>query len=90
MTVKEIAPSNPEPKADVVERLEELLFRAKSGEIQGIAYAVDKPRTTANGWVGMTENSAAMIGEVSILHRDMMDLLIKLRIDPQTGEETHP
>ena len=90
MTVKEITPTNPDPDPAVVKRLEQLLSEAKSGEIQGIAYAVDmSQRLVACGWVGMGKNNVAMIGEVHILARDMMDSLIQLRVDPVTGEE-HP
>lgn len=83
--IKEIAINKPDK--DVIERLEQLLEMAKTGELQSLCYAVSLPGyVTANGWVGMNKNNMAMVGELEVLKRDVMDSLVELRIDPMTGQ----
>lgn len=58
--------SNPE----VVARLEELLDRAKSGEIVGIAYAItDGDDYTSYSWVGRSIRGT--LGALDLLHFEM-------------------
>ena len=76
------------PNQDVIERLEELLDQAKSGELRGIVYAT---RTTGNrtgsGWANIDDGVMALIGELIVLQRDFLDSMVDLRINPKTGEE---
>lgn len=74
------------PDKDVIDQLEELMELAKEGRIQSLAYVISMPNyRTGSGWVGMNKNNMAIIGECDVLKRDMMDDLIALRIDPETG-----
>jgi len=76
-------------RSDIVETLEGLLERAKSGEIDTIAYAISRgAEYSGNGWV-KAENAhvMVMVGELRCLERDFIDRNIELRIDPKTGEE---
>ena len=84
--IKEINTSPPDQ--NVIEKLEDLLEMAKTGEIQSIAFAmVMSDMRTGNGWSGMGKNNTGMLGEIMILERDMTDLCVEIRIDPITGEE---
>ncbi len=79
-------PTGPVPAQSVIKTLEILLADARAGEIQSIAYVVGTPEGTGNGWQGMNRQNMAMLGELSVLHRDIMDLLITTRLNPETGE----
>ena len=58
--------ANPE----VIERLEELLDKAKSGEIVGIAYAItDGDDYTGYSWVGRSIRGT--LGALDLLHFEM-------------------
>lgn len=75
------------PDQEVIDALKELLADAEAGRIQSIVYAVLlDDGSTGNGWHGMDKNNVTLLGELTIMQRDVMDCLIDLRIDPATGE----
>lgn len=51
-----------EPDADVVERLEALLAKAKEGRIHGLAYVSVIDDIVTNGWVGKAVNHYMLSG----------------------------
>lgn len=70
------------PQADTIRYLEDLLERAKSGEIQGFAIAIDKSRgATGNGWVRAGNNCMALIGEVEAMKVDLIRANVEQRYD---------
>jgi hypothetical protein len=74
------------PRQDVVEMLEELLREAKSGELQGVAIAgAMRNCQTFNCFItgGYT---MAMVGEIHILARDVIDCEVEIRHSPVSGE----
>lgn len=74
----------------VIETLERLLEEAKSGDIQSIAYACFHPAyKTSSGWSGMGKSNVHILGELTILQRDIQDMLKLSCIDPRTGEENY-
>jgi len=75
-----------EPKQDVIDTLEGLLERAKTGEIRSLAAIIVRGGTTGNLWAGMDEDNMAVIGELRVLERDLIDSLVEIRVNPQTGE----
>lgn len=71
-----------EPNPNTVEYLEDLLARAKTGEIQGFAIAIDKSKAmTGNGWVGIENNCMSLIGEVEAMKVDMIRATVDQRYD---------
>jgi len=73
----------PDPDPDVVSYIEALLEEAKTGEIQSIVVAVSlSNHRTGSSWAGMNKNNMAVLGEIEVLKRDLMDLLISLRVEP--------
>ncbi len=73
-----------EPHGKTVEYLEDLLARAKSGEIQGFAIVIDKTmRITANGWVNLPNNCVSMIGELEAMKSDLINSHMDQRYDCQ-------
>ena len=76
----------PKVNSDVVGILEDLLERAKSGEIHGIAVAAElSDRMSAN--VFHVHHPVLMLGELSILQRDLMDDRIDLRCPVNESED---
>ena len=72
---------------NLIERLEELLEMAKAGEFSGMAYVLSMSENiTASAWCGNTINVMATLGELRVLERDIIDLRVDTRIDPETGE----
>ncbi len=72
----------PEPVPDTVKYLEDLLERAKSGDIQGFGIVIHKSNAcTANGWTGITENCMAVIGELETLKVDIIRCKVDQRYD---------
>lgn len=76
MTIVPIRPGvEPDPpkgevNADVVETLEKLLDRARSGEVIGIAYAVQHPERMTSYWrAGFC--SRAILGAMLLLQHEM-------------------
>jgi len=83
MSVIEIKPSTIN---DTIEYLDDLLVRSKSGEIHGVVVIIRySDGTTGSGWANIKRDSVSVIGELEVLKRDIMDLLVSLRVDPQTG-----
>lgn len=57
-----------EPITEVITTLEELLERARAGEIRTFAYAiVDGGNASITGWVSGTVNAAMLVGAISRL-----------------------
>jgi hypothetical protein len=75
-------------KSGVVEVLEDLLEKAKQGQIDCIGYIVSKEdEFSGNGWaISEKTNRMVVLGEIRCLERDFMDREIELRINPETGE----
>ena len=72
----------PEPNQDAIEYLEDLLERAKTGEIQGFAIAIAKSKgTTANGWSGIQNQCMSIIGELESLKVDLIRSNVDQRYD---------
>lgn len=72
----------PLPKENVVEYAEDILRRAKSGEIQGFAIAIDKGRrVTGNGWSGLGVNCVSIIGEIETMKVDLIRSNVEQRYD---------
>lgn len=73
-----------------VEYLEDLLARAKSGEIRGFAIVIHKCKaTTANGWVNLPTNCMSIIGELEAMKMDLINSHVDQRYDCQ-GELIEP
>ena len=80
MSVKEVQPYPPDQ--DVIDYLEHLLERARSGEIQTIAVAIGKKAYyTTNGWAGMGKANMSIVGEVEALKIDIMRYFVEQRIE---------
>lgn len=74
------------PNEKVIEYLEDLTERAKTGEVQGFAIAIMKSAaTTANGWVGLGTNCITMVGEIEAMKVD----LIRANVDQRYDCEGH-
>lgn len=75
------------PDQAVIDFIKQLLLEAESGELQSIAVVTSlSGYRTGNGWMGMNKNNMAIVGEIEVLKRDVMDLLIELRVNPETGD----
>lgn len=64
----------PEVDNELVDLLEGLVKQAKSGELQGIAYATiqmhaDGTSTTASGWIGGKGTRHPLCSAISIIHQ---------------------
>lgn len=58
----------PDPDQEIIDKLDELLDRAKRGELTGIAYAMVRPNgAVGTGWVGENCSSNDMLGAVAAL-----------------------
>ena len=70
-TVVSLAEKKAEPVPDIVEKCEELLARAKSGELREICFVVMVGNSGGyDSWASATEDSARQIGQVCRLaHR---------------------
>lgn len=69
------------PDQGVIDYLEDLLERAKDGDIQAIATVTyHRGSYTGNGWAGVPY-VMSMLGEMLILQRDFIDLQVDLRAD---------
>lgn len=77
------------PDEQVIQTLERLLEEAKAGEIISIAYTCLHPAyLTSSGWSGM-KYPKQMLGEITLLQRDIQDLQRLTVINPVTGEENY-
>jgi hypothetical protein len=57
-----------EPVQDIIDTLEELLERARAGEIRTLAYAhVDGGMVSTTGWVSGTVDAAMLVGAIARL-----------------------
>ncbi len=80
MTV-ELLDTHP-PVESVIAYLEDLLERAKIGEIQTMAIAVIKSGCrTANGWAGVEKNCMALIGEVEVMKVDLIRANVDMHVE---------
>lgn len=69
----------PKPDPDVVYMLERLLERAKTGEIQSVAYAaVFSDGMTGNSFHGY--QNLTLVGELSVLQREIIDIRVDMRM----------
>lgn len=74
----------PEPHPDTIKYLEELLQRAKSGDIQGFGIVIRSARgTTANGWTNIGANCMSIIGELEAMKLDVINANVEQRYDCQ-------
>ena len=70
------------PNEQCIHYFTDLLERAKTGEIQGFAIAIHKSRAlTANGWVNISINPMAMLGEIEAMKIDMVRAKVDQRFD---------
>jgi len=76
------------PDKDVIEKLEDLLEGAKTGEIQSVAFVTSKGNLlTGNGWAGMCKNNMAIIGELRCLDQELLDFFVERRKEPVFYDE---
>lgn len=74
-----ITPAGPifEPPQDVVELAEEVLARAKRGELKGLAIAaVDATDSTTTTWTGGCATGSLMVAATSILAGRVLKALL--------------
>lgn len=72
----------PEPRPGTIAYLEDLLVRAKSGEIQSFGIVVQKSNGgTANGWTGLGTNCMSIIGELESMKLDIIHAKVDQRYD---------
>lgn len=71
----------PVPNEDTIDYFESLLARARTGEIQGFAIAIQKGIGTANGWAGLGNNSMSIIGELEAMKVDFIRSNVDQRFD---------
>jgi len=71
-----------EPRPETIEYLEDLLARAKTGEIQSFGIVVQKGDAgTANGWTGFGINCMAFVGELEAMKIDYINANVEQRYD---------
>ena len=62
------------PNTLLIERIEDLLEQAKSGELVGLAYVCQwKGDTVSNGWQLSRMNARRLIGEIEFMKLEMME-----------------
>lgn len=66
-------PGSREPVADVVERLEMLLQRAREGELHGLAFVTVVDNAVGHGWVGNAECHRMLAGAAILQYRMAKD-----------------
>ncbi len=72
----------PKPRPETIDYLEDLLARAKSGEIQAFGIVVQKSNGgTANGWTGFGTNPMSIIGELEAMKVDLIRAKVAQRYD---------
>lgn len=60
----------PQPDKDIIEKLEELLEQAKSGDIQFIVYIVDRQNNLSTGEYGHYREETKIVGMMEVMkHR---------------------
>lgn len=70
----------PRLNADVIERLEELLIKAREGQIVGFVYGTVQPIGNVNtGWTGDASQHSMLSASVLLYHRLMHTLLTELK-----------
>jgi len=75
-----------EPNQETIAYLDNLLSMAKSGELQGLAVILKyDDGSTGGGWCNISSEIMGVIGELEILKRDLIDINVQLRVDPETG-----
>lgn len=65
------------PVPELIEDLEELLERAKSGELRAIAYALVTEATLSTGWTGSAGTRWTLYAAAGILHQRYLDALCR-------------
>ena len=76
------------PRQDVVEMLEDLLQQAKSGELQGVAVAGAMSNCRTFNCFLTGGHTMALVGEIHILARDVIDCEVDIRCPPAAEEFT--
>lgn len=76
------------PRQDMVEMLEDLLQRAKSGELQGVAVAGALSNCRTFNCFLTGGYTMALVGEIHILARDVIDCEVDIRCPPAAEEFT--
>lgn len=58
------------PNRELIEQLEDVLERARTGEIQGVAYVISyQANLVGSGWAGIAGNRMRIMGELyQVLH----------------------
>lgn len=72
----------PKPRQDIIDLLEDLLKDAKSGELQGIAIAGSMTSCRTFNCFVTGGHAMAMVGEIHILARDVIDCEVDIRHSP--------
>lgn len=72
----------PEPYPDTIQYFEDLLERAKTGDIRGFGIVINKGEGhTANGWTGIGVNDMSFIGELESMKIDYINANVAQRFD---------
>lgn len=67
-----------EPDTDIIDKLERLLERAKSGDIRAFAYAVvQRQNVLATGWEGTAGTRCTLASSVGILNARYLEGLME-------------
>ncbi len=73
---------SPVPVSETIDYLEDLLARARNGEIQAFGIVVQKSNGgTANGWTGFGTNPMSIIGELEAMKVDLIRAKVGQRYD---------
>lgn len=80
-----------ENTVQIVNLLGQLLNMAITGEMRSIIVITSNEdefgeKTTTGSWAGMDHNNMAMLGELEVVKRNVLDLYVDLAVEPQTGE----
>ena len=83
----ELKEVKPKPNKRVIEILEENLKLAKTGELQGIAITTAYNDASTGTQFHLGGYVIAMLGEIRILERDIIDCLVDTRRKPVWEDE---
>jgi len=79
MTLHEI---KSEPNDALIEQIETLLDKAKAGEIQClVSVQAFADGSTGGSWAGLKYNHMAILGELEVIKRDIIDNSCTLLVD---------
>jgi len=87
--VEQIKQVDLKPDADLIVFVEKILEKVKSGQIRGMAcVTINTENCVGSGWWNVGESIIRVLGAMDILHRDLMDVYVDLKVDPETGERS--